>query len=51
MVILDFKAEYVSREASIFEPIWRASLTDEQAVEIVEDLMDILKEKGIEWEK
>ena len=51
MIILDFKAKYVSREASLFEPIWRASLTEEQAVEIIEDLVDILEEKGIKWEK
>ena len=45
-MIIDFEAEYVSREVSLFTPIWRANLTYEQAHKLLLDLM-----RELEWEE
>ncbi len=45
MVLVDVEAEYISREAFLYAPIYRIKMTEEQARQLLADLTEKLKEE------
>ena len=48
MIVVDFEADYVSREAFLYAPVYRAKMTKQQAERLLKDLTERLEE---EWEE
>ena len=49
MIVIDFEADYVSREAFLYAPVYRAKMTKQQAELLLRDLKEKLEEE--EWEE
>lgn len=50
MIVVDVVAEYVSREAFLYAPVYRIKMTDEQAHTLLEDLKERLEDGENEGE-